>query len=105
MPIRLYHPIPLAGRTLVDVELRPPGRRVVEAMAAVRLANGFTNSQAIKFIARLSGHGESTIRRLSDEDIANLKGVLEGQYAAERRRLIARSAVASAAKAAEGGSE
>jgi hypothetical protein len=105
MPIRLYHPIPLAGRTLVDIELRPPGRRVVEAMAAVRLTTGFTNPQAIRFIARLSGHGESTIRRLSDEDIANLKSVLEGQFAAERRRLNARSALADAAKAAEGCTE
>ena len=93
MRIDLQTPITIAGRTVAAIDLRAPGRRVAQLMAADRLPTGFTVAAAIRFGARLSGHGEATIRRLAEADLEALRLALESIYKAERRRYAARSAI------------
>lgn len=85
MRIELTDPVTLPTRKVRVVELRPAGRKLVEAMAAVRLPTGFTDAQTLRFAARLSGLSDATLRNLRDRDLARLKAGLEEVFAVGRR--------------------
>ena len=57
--------VKLPVRTIRKVDLRPPGRNVLNAMVAARLPGGFTDAQLDRFGAGLSGFGDATLRRLA----------------------------------------
>ena len=93
MLVRLIDPIPLAGRTLVEIELREPGRNVVLLMKQHRGPRGFNTEAVPRLTARLSSVSEATARRLSDADRENIMCELEALYQRGRRRFAYREAV------------
>lgn len=98
MQVALTSPLVIAGREVAGIELRPPGRRVFEAMRLERGPVRFSEAAVVRFAARLSGHGGLTIRRLADDDLAAVARTVEELYVQARRRYAARSALAETAK-------
>lgn len=93
MIVRLIDPIPLTDRTLVEIELREPGRNALTLMKHYRGPLGFPADVVPRLIARLSSLSEATGRRLSDADRENIRGELEALYQRGRRRFASREAV------------
>lgn len=100
MLVSLANPILIAGRETAVIELRPPGRKVFEVMRAARGPARFAEAPIVRFAARLSGRGESTIRRFADRDLEAIGRAVEELYCQARRRFAVRSALAESAKAA-----
>jgi hypothetical protein len=96
--IPLSHPIALSGVILPTVTLRSPGRTVVEAMAAARPTEGFGRVEAIRFGSRLSGHAESTLRRIHADDLDAIARALDVFLGRGQRQVDARRALAKQAK-------
>lgn len=92
MIVRLIDPIPLAGRTLVEIELREPGRNAVLLMKQHRGPLGFDADAVPRLISRLSSVSEATARRLSEADRGNIRGELEALYQRGGRRFAYREA-------------
>lgn len=109
MRILLSSPLIIAGRTVDAVEVRPPGLAVFRLMQSARGPVRFPEAATVKFAARLSGHSEPTIRRLSPDDLATVGQAVEQLYEQARRRFGARAALAQEASAlkakTEGGAE
>lgn len=93
MKVTLSNPIARVGGAIATLEVRAPGRRVVDAMTAERVPGGFTDVTVVKFGARLSGVAEQHIRKMSERDLQALRQALEAHYARERRRYAARQAI------------
>ncbi len=93
MIVRLINPIPLADRTLVEIELREPGRNAVLLMKQHRGPLGFNPDAVPRLAARPSSVSEATARRLSDADREIIRGELEALYQRGRRRFAYREAV------------
>lgn len=109
MHVPLSSPLTIAGRTLDAIEVRPPGLAVFRLMQSARGPVRFPVAATIKFAARLSGHSEPTIRRLSPDDLATVAQAIEQLYGQARRRFGVRAALAQEASApkanTEGGAE
>lgn len=101
MQVVLSVPLTIAGREAAAIDLRPPGRRAFEAMRAARGPARFAEAAVVRFAARLSGHSESTIRRLDARDLEEVGVVVEALYAQGRRRFAARAALMETAKSAQ----
>jgi hypothetical protein len=91
MQVPLSSPIIIAGHEVVAIELRPPGRRPLDAL---RLEHGtvrFSEAAVTRFAARLSGHSEATIRRLSEPDLEVVGRMIDELYINVRRRFALRA--------------
>lgn len=93
MRVPLSSPLTIAGRTLDAIELRPPGLAVFRLMQSARGPLRFPEAAVVKFAARLSGHSEPTIRRLSPDDLATVAQAIEQLYGQARRRFGVRAAL------------
>ena len=91
MIVPLSSPISVSGAQVAAIELRPPGRRFFEVMRSDRGPIRFSDEAIVRIAARLSVHGPSTIRKLSDADLAQLADGIEQVYAHARRRFVGRS--------------
>lgn len=92
--VHLSNPLALSGRSLDRIEIRSPGRRVIEVMTQARRSGGgrFGDGSIIRFGARLSGLPEAALQQLDATDLGRLREAIEAEFGREARRLSARRA-------------
>lgn len=92
--VALSDPIQVGERVMREIDIRPPGAGAYGAMSRARSAKGFGRDAQIRFAARLSGHAEMTLRRLTEHDLDAIGREIENQYWAACRRFARRNALA-----------
>lgn len=77
MNIVLLDGIPACGGMLATIHLRVPDERLARRILAARIGGRVPLDRAAGLAATLAVLGVSTLRRLSDRDLARLAGALE----------------------------
>jgi hypothetical protein len=87
--IALRRSITTPDGNLSILTLRAPGPKMVRSMLRSRVAGGFIDSAASRFLARLAGVPEACLAELDYRDFSDAKAVLERIYAEAVPRYMA----------------